>query len=324
METVAETRALEHINPCTSMADIHNLARLAAKREGKRKLAVASAAEAHVIEAVADATKANWIEPYLFGNSSAIASLLKEFGLTLDQVTIVHTQSKEEAGLLAVKAISSGTCDVLMKGQIQTATLMKDVLNKEYGMRGPGKLSHVLVYESPLFNRLFFMSDGALNIKPDLAFKIEIVKNAIHTAHLLGIDKPKVAMLAAVELVDPNQQTSVDDAIIAKMADRGQIKGAIIDGPLALDNAVDATAARLKNINSEVAGEADILIVDNIDVGNVFYKALVYFAQVQVAGVIAGATAPMVLTSRADSAETKLNSIALACVMAARERFIPT
>ncbi len=314
--------SLEDINPCTSMTDIHNLAKQSAKSMGPQRLAVASAAEAHVIEAVARAFRAGWVEPHLFGNASAIASLCQKHDLPLSEVHIVHAQSKKEAGLLAVKAVSSGNCDILMKGHIQTAMLMSDVLNRDYGLRGPGKLSHVLVFEATNFNRLLFMSDGALNIEPDLTYKIEIVKNAVHVAHILGIAMPRVAMLAAIETVDPAQQTSIDDAIIAKMADRGQIKGAFIDGPLALDNAIDSTAARLKNIKSEVAGHADILIVDNIDVGNVFYKSLVYFAHAQVSGVIAGAKAPMVLTSRADSSETKLNSIALACTMVAREQFL--
>ncbi len=166
------------------------------------------------------------------------------------------------------------------------------------------------------------MIDGALNIAPNLELKIDIVKNAVRTAQLLGITKPHVALLSAIELVDPNQHTSIDNAIIAKMADRGQIKGAFIDGPLALDNAVDPEAAKIKAIKSEVAGLADVLIVDNVDVGNVFYKSLVYFARMQVAGVITGGSAPIILTSRADSAQSKYNSIALGCVLAAREAYL--
>ncbi|MDZ7704358.1 MAG: bifunctional enoyl-CoA hydratase/phosphate acetyltransferase [Trueperaceae bacterium] len=313
---------LANINACTTMSDIHALARIAATRIEPRKLAVASAADTHVIEAVAKATRAGWVEPYLFGNSSAISTLCQEHDLPLKSVTIEHTQSRDEAAEAAVRAVSEGSCDVLMKGQIQTASLLRNVLNRDHGLRGDRKLSHVLVIDSPNFDRLFFMSDGALNIEPDLELKIDIVKNAIRIARLLGVREPKVALLAAVELVDPNQHTSIDHAIIAKMADRGQIRGAQIDGPLALDNAVDERAARLKNIKSEVAGRADVLIVDNIDVGNVFYKSLVYFAHAQVGGIIAGAKAPVILTSRADSAETKFHSLALGCVLAARESLI--
>ena len=165
------------------------------------------------------------------------------------------------------------------------------------------------------------MSDGAMNIEPDLKAKIEIVQNSVAVGQALGLEKPKVAMLAAIEVVNPDMSTAVDDAIISKMGDRGQIKGAIIDGPLALDNAVSLEAAAIKGIVSPVAGLADVLIVDNIDVGNVFYKTLVYFAGANVAGIIIGASAPMILTSRADSSDTKFNSIALACILAERGVF---
>ena len=179
-----------------------------------------------------------------------------------------------------------------MKGYIQTAALMREVLNKEYGLRSGRKLSHTLVFDAPHFDKLFIMSDGALNIEPDLPLKLEIVNNAIGVAHALGTPLPKVALLAAIETVDMAQQSSVDMAIIAKMADRGQIKNALVDGPLALDNAINPHAAKVKRIKSEVAGDADVLIVDNIDVGNVFYKSLAYFARAQVAGCVVGATVP--------------------------------
>ena len=304
---------------CTTMHDVRTLAHHFTKAQGPRALAVASAGEDHIIEAVAHAYREGWVRPYLFGEQEIIEPLCQQYDLPLDAVELIHTNSKEEAGRLAVQAVSGGTCDLLMKGYLPTAVLMREVLNKEYGLRSSGKLSHVLVIDPPHFDRLLFMSDGALNITPDLPLKLEIVKNAVHTARLLGVELPRVALLAAIETVDVAQRTSVDTAIIAKMADRGQIKGALVDGPLALDNAVDLHAAKVKQIKSEVAGRADVLIVDNIDVGNVFYKSLVYFGRAQVAGYIAGAKAPIILVSRADSADTKFNSIALGCALAAKE-----
>lgn len=314
--------ALETIKPCTTLDDLRDLAVVAAREGGRRRLAVASAGEAHIIEAVARAVEAGWVEVDLFGYAHLIEPLVQEFGLPSEFTRIHPTQSRQVAGKMAVEAVSSGGCDILMKGNIQTSVLMRDVLNKDYGLRGAGKLSHVLAFDPPHYERLFLMSDGALNISPDLPLKIEIVKNAVRTAHLLGIDNPHVALLSAIELVDPNQHTSIDNAIIAKMADRGQIRGAKIDGPLALDNAVDPEAARIKDIKSEVAGRADILIVHNVDIGNVFYKSLVYFSRTEVAGIITGGKAPIILTSRADSAQSKFNSIAMGCVMAAREAYV--
>lgn len=295
------------------MSDIHTLAKQATATKPLR-LAVASAGEDHIVEAVAEAVKAGYVKPVLYGDEEVIEQLCNTYAL--EDYEVRPTDSRLEAGRQAVKAVSCGDCNLLMKGYIQTAALMREVLNKEYGLRGAGKLSHVLVFDAPHYERLFFMSDGALNIEPDLPLKIDIVNNAVRVAHALGLDKPKVALLAAIETVDMAQRSSVDMAIIAKMADRGQIKEAIVDGPLALDNAINPHAARVKHIKSEVAGDADVLIVDNIDVGNVFYKSLVYFADAEVAGIIAGARAPIILTSRADSTKTKFNSIALGCALA--------
>lgn len=305
-------------NACQYMHDIHSAAANLSAEHGPIRLAVASAAENHVIESLSKAVEANYIEPYLFGDERIIKELCETHKLPLSKVKIQHTSTRLQAGEQAVRAVSSGECKILMKGYIQTAALMRQVLNKENGLRSGRKLSHVLVIDAPHYDRLLFMSDGALNIDPDLPLKIEIVNNAVDVAHALGVTLPKVALLAAIETVDVAQKSSVDTAIIAKMADRGQIKGALVDGPLALDNAINPKAAQVKKIKSRVAGYADILIVDNIDVGNVFYKSLVYFADAEVAGVIAGASAPIVLTSRSDSPTTKFNSIALSCLMTNR------
>lgn len=308
------------IEPVRSVPALIDLARLVSSVRGPRRVAVAAAGDAHVLAAVHEARIDGLIRPILFGDPAKIAEAAREVGLDLSKADVRPAANNEVAAELAVKAVSGGEADILMKGLLDTAVLLRAVLNKEWGLRGGKLLSHVLAYDVPGtdFGRLFFMSDGAMNIEPDLKAKITIVENAVAVAHALGIPKPNVAMLAAVEVVNPEMSTAVDDAIISKMGDRGQIKGASIDGPLALDNAVSLEAAKIKKIASPVAGRADVLIVDDLDVGNVFYKTLVYFARARVAGVIMGAKAPIVLTSRADSEEAKFNSLALACVLSER------
>jgi len=308
------------IEPVRSITALVDLARLIASVRGPKRVAVAAAGDPHVLAAVHEARVEGLVRPILFGDPHAIAQAAREVGMDLGKADVRPAQSTEGAAELAVKSVTSGEADFLMKGLLETSVLLRAVLNKDWGLRTGRLLSHVLAYDVPGadFGRLFFMSDGAMNIEPDLRAKIQIVENSVAVAHALGIPLPKVAMLAAVEIVNPDMSTAVDDAIISKMGDRGQIKGAVIDGPLALDNAISRDAARIKKINSPVAGEADVLIVDDIDVGNVFYKTLVYFARARVAGVIMGAKAPVVLTSRADSEEAKFNSIALACVLAER------
>jgi phosphate butyryltransferase len=199
-----------------------------------------------------------------------------------------------------------------MKGNVSTAILLKAVLNKEYGLRTGRILSHVAIFEVPGFSKFTIVTDAAMNLEPDLQQKEQIVVNAVKIARSIGIDKPKVAALAAVEIVNPAMQATIDAASLTLMNKRGQIKDCLIDGPLALDNAISLEAAKHKGIESDIAGQADILLVPTIDVGNVLYKSLVYFAKASVGAVIAGAKAPIVLTSRSDSSESKLYSLALA------------
>jgi len=310
------------IEPIRNMNQLLDLARLVARVKGPKKVAVAAASEAHVIEAVNEARIEGLIEPVLFGNPERIRRIARELGIAVENLDIRPARDPEEAAELATKAVSAGEADILMKGLVHSSDFLRAALNKEWGLRTGRLLSHVLVFEAKGYDRLFFMSDGAMNINPGLKEKIQIVENAVTLAHALGINPPKVALLAAVEVVNPDMETAVEDAIIAKMADRGQIKGAIVDGPLALDNAISEEAARIKGIKSPVAGKADILIVDNIDVGNVFYKSLIYFARVRGAGIIMGAKAPLVLTSRADPEEVKFLSLALAVVLAERLPYV--
>jgi phosphate butyryltransferase len=299
------------IEPLRDMRSLIGLARVIGQVRGPKRVAIAAAEDDHVMEAVHSARLEGMIQPILFGNQAKIHAVAEELGIDTSKLEIHGTQSHAESAEGAVRAVTEKRADILMKGIADTATVLRAVLNKDFGLRTGKLLSHVLVFDAPgKFEKLFLMSDGAMNIEPDLKAKIEIVQNAVSVAHAIGLEKPNVA--------NPDMSTAVDDAIISKMGDRGQIKGAVIDGPLALDNAVSVESAQIKGINSPVAGHADVLIVDNIDVGNVFYKTLVYFAGSSVAGVIMGASAPIVLTSRADSAEAKFNSLALACIIAER------
>ncbi|QFT89725.1 Phosphate acetyltransferase [Bacillus sp. THAF10] len=277
-------------------------------------VAIAAAEDEEVIEAVSHALNKQLASFILFGNEEKIKSLLTQHNIDSSHTAlqIVSVDGAKKASELAVKAVSSGEAGVLMKGNVPTATILKEVLNKEYGLRTGSVLSHVAAFEVPDYDQLIFVTDAAMNVAPDLNQKVQIVQNSVQVARALGIEMPKVAPLAAVEVVNPTMQATVDAALLTQMNNRGQIKDCIVDGPLALDNAVSALAAEHKGIKSEVAGQADILFVPTIEVGNVLYKSLIYFAKAKVGAIIAGAKAPIVLTSRADSAESKLYSLALA------------
>jgi phosphate butyryltransferase len=278
-------------------------------------VAVAAAEDAEVIEAVLDALDRNLANFILFGDKGKILALIeaKENGRKSSKLLkVVHADSNTEAAELAVKAVYNKEATVLMKGNIPTNLILKAVLNKDYGLRTGNVLSHAAFFEIPGKNRFTIVTDAGMNIHPDLEQKAQIINNTVSLANALGIENPKVAPIAAVEVVNPAMQATVDAAALTMMNRRGQISGCIVDGPLGLDNAVSSLAAEHKGIQSEVAGKADILLVPTIEVGNVLYKSLVFFAKAKVGAVIAGAKAPIVLTSRADSAESKLYSLALA------------
>ncbi|MFJ5715609.1 phosphate butyryltransferase [Neobacillus sp. NPDC093127] len=286
-----------------------------AAQEGTNTVAVAAAEDAEVIEAVIDALDRNLARFILFGDKEKISSLIemkKNEWMNNNQLKIVDADSEAIAAELAVKAVFNKEANVLMKGNIPSNILLKAVLNKEYGLRTGNVLSHVALFEIPGYDQFTIVTDAAMNIAPDLEQKAQIIKNTVSLAKAIGIETPKVAPIAAVEVVNPAMQATVDAAALTMMNKRGQISGCIVDGPLGLDNAVSALAAEHKGISSEVAGRADILLVPTIEVGNVLYKSLIYFAKAKVGAVIAGAKAPIVLTSRADSAESKLYSLALA------------
>lgn len=287
--------------------------------QSKKTVAVAVAEDHEVIEAVAKAIKLQLAQFRLYGNQEKIMGMLQEHGLqTSEHIELIAVQSSAEAAELSVKAVRNGEADVLMKGNIPTANILKAVLNKEWGLRKGSVLSHVAAFEVLNYDRLVIVTDAAMNIAPDVTQKAAIIQNTVEVARAIGIELPKVAPIAAVEVVNPAMQATIDAAMLTQMNRRGQIKDCIVDGPLALDNAVSQIAAEHKGIVSDVAGKADILLVPTIEAGNVLYKSLVYFADAKVGAMIAGAKAPIVLTSRADSAETKVYSLALAVATASK------
>ncbi|SMQ82719.1 phosphate butyryltransferase [Bacillus sp. OV166] len=286
-------------------------------------VAVAAAEDLEVIEAVIAALDRNIANFILFGDEEKINSIIelkKQKTISNNYLKVINADSNAAAAELAVKAVFNKEANVLMKGNIPTNIFLKAVLNKEYGLRTGNVLSHIAAFEVPGFNRFTIVTDAAMNIAPDLEQKAQIIKNAVSLARSIGIEIPKVAPIAAVEVVNPAMQATLDAALLTVMNKRGQISDCIVDGPLGLDNAVSTLAAEHKGIHSEVAGNADILLVPTIEVGNVLYKSLIYFANAKVGAVIAGAKAPIVLTSRADSAESKLYSLALALCCATTNR----
>ena len=277
-----------------------------------RKLVLAAAQDQYSLGAVLKAWKDNVIEPVLVGDKEEIQAISYENGYNLDGLRIIHESDLLASVKIAVKMLSSKQADILMKGKVGTSILLKSVLNKEYGLRSGNLLSHIAFFEVETYHKLIAVTDVAMNIAPNLKDKISIVNNSVSFLHKLGYENPKVAVLGAVEMVNENMEATLDAALLSKMNQRDQIRNCIIDGPLAFDNAVSMESAKRKGIKSEVAGDTDLLLMPDIEVGNVFYKSLVFFAKAKVASVILGATVPIVLTSRSDSEQAKYDSILLA------------
>jgi phosphate butyryltransferase len=277
-----------------------------------RRLVLAAAQDHHSLGAVLRATKDGIIKPILVGDRDAILDIASAYGLDLSGLKIIHERENQNAMETAVRLVSSGEAEILMKGKVGTASLLKCVLNKEWGLRTGKLLSHIALFEVNTYHKLLAVTDVAMNIAPKLHDKIAIVNNSVACLNKLGIKLPKVAVLGAVEMVNENMESTLDAALLSKMNQRDQIKNCIIDGPLAFDNAVSLESANLKGIHSEVAGDTDLLLMPDIEVGNVLYKTLVFFAKAKVASMILGASAPIVLTSRSDSEQAKYDSILLA------------
>jgi phosphate butyryltransferase len=282
-------------------------------RKQKKKIVVAMAQDSDVLHALEAARAAGMTEPVLVGSKENLKHIAEEIHLDLNHYEIVDIEDEKDAVDEAVSIVKKGDAQVLMKGLCSTSNFLKGILDKENGLRASKVLSHLAIFETPNYKKLLFMSDAAMNITPDLTEKIEITENAIKATHSLGYELPRVAMISAVEKVNAiGMPSTADAAIIAKMGDRKQIKDAIIDGPLAVDNALSPKANLIKGLDSPVGGDADICIVPNIEAGNIFYKVLTTLGNARVAGVILGAAVPVVLTSRADSENSKFLSIAAA------------
>lgn len=278
----------------------------------KKKLALAAAQDQHSLGAVLKAWESNVIEPILIGDRTVIENICEANNYDISALTVIHEPDPDKAAVEAVKMTSSGQADILMKGKIGTSTLLKGVLNKEWGLRTGNLLSHIALFEVETYHKVIAVTDVAMNIAPNLQEKIAIVNNSVACLNKLGYIMPKVAVLGAVEMVNENMEATLDAALLSKMNQRDQIRNCIIDGPLAFDNAVSLDSARHKGIRSEVAGDTDLLLMPDIEVGNVLYKSLVFFAKADVASIILGAAVPIVLTSRSDSEKAKYDSILLA------------
>jgi phosphate acetyltransferase len=304
----------------------HVFQHLITQCEGLEPIAVAVAWPADDISLLGalEAAQHRLIVPVLVGPRPLMLAAAQTLKHNLSGLRIVEADSPEEAAAQAVALCRRAECAALMKGSLHTDVLMHEVTKAETGLRGPRRLSHVFVMDVPNYSKLLLITDAAVNIYPTLEEKADIVQNAIDLAHVLGIGQPKVAILSAVETVTPKIASTIDAAALCKMAERGQIRGGIVDGPLAFDNAVSLRAARIKHITSPVAGQADILVVPDLESGNMLAKQLEYLADAEAAGIVLGARVPIVLTSRADSAKARLASCAVMAIVAhARRRGAP-
>lgn len=286
------------------------------KTVSTKKVSVAVAQDEPVLEAIKEAKLRGIADAILVGNEEEIKEIAEKIDMDLNQFEVIHERDIKKATLLAIELVSSGKADMVMKGLVDTATFLRSVLNKEVGLRTGNLMSHVAVFEIEGIDRLILLTDAAFNTYPDLKAKVKIINNSVMVAKACGIDNPKVAPVCAVEVVNSDMPATVDAALLSKMSDRGQIKGCIVDGPLALDNAWSEEAAHHKGVTGPVAGKADILLLPNIESANIMYKTLTYAAKTRNGGILVGTSAPVILTSRADSFETKVNSIALAALVA--------
>lgn len=289
----------------------------AVKHQPKRTLIAAFANDEHTINAVSQAVDLGLVNGVLVGDNGRIEKICQAEGIDVNKFRIVDQPIDHLAAARAVELINRGEGEIIMKGLVSTDKFMRALLNKEKGLLPSGAiLSHVTVLENENYHKVLFLSDAAIIPYPSLKQKVQLIKYLVGAAHALGIEKPKVAVVAPTEQVLPHIESCSDAALLAKMSDRNQISGCVVDGPLALDVAIDKEAAQIKSIKGEVAGDADCLLFPNLDSGNIFYKANTKLAKAESAAIIVGAKVPAVLTSRGDSIQSKLYSIALAALMA--------
>jgi phosphotransacetylase len=289
------------------------------------QLAPVTAAVAHPCDrssltAAVEAAEGALIRPVLVGPEHKIRGVAEQLGLDLSPYALVHAPHSHAAAAKAVEIVRTGEAETLMKGSLHTDELMAAVVNKAAGLRTERRISHLFIMDVPTYPKPLAVTDAAINIFPDLETKVDIVQNAVDMAHALGVELPKVAILSAVETVTPKIPSTIDAAALCKMAERGQITGALLDGPLAFDNAISKEAAAIKGIQSEVAGDADILIVPDLEAGNMLAKQLSFLANADAAGIVLGARVPIILTSRADTVRARMASCAVAALLAHARR----
>ncbi len=299
----------------------HNFSQLHARvqeQSGKKRVAVVAAAEQHVLQAVIQAYQANIVEPVLFGNADKISALLDSLGASVPPEAIIHTDTPTEAATRAVKMAHHHEIDILMKGRLQTAELLQEVVHREYGLRTGRIMSHLAFLEIPTYHKLLAITDSGMVLYPNLEEKQHLIENAVGFMRDMGYSQPKVAALAVVETVNPKMQESVDAFRLKQMNQEGLLGHCLVEGPISYDLAMSKESARIKRYDSPITGEPDILLVPNITTGNLMAKALIYSGGAKMAGVIVGAQVPVVLTSRGSSAEEKYSSLVLAASSASQ------
>ena len=284
--------------------------------------AVAHPCEATALAGAVEASENRLIVPILVGPAGKIGEIAKANGIRLDQVRIVDVPHSHAAAAKAVQLVREGEAELLMKGSLHTDELLGAVVARETGLRTGRRISHVFIMDVPTYHKVLIVTDAAINIAPTLEDKVDICQNAIDLAVTLGVAQPKVAILAAVETVTSKMPATIDAAALCKMAERGQIKSGLLDGPLAFDNAISKEAARIKGIKSDVAGDPDILLVPDLEAGNMLAKQLSFLANADSAGLVLGARVPIILTSRADSVRSRIASAAVAMLAAHARRHV--
>jgi phosphate acetyltransferase len=282
--------------------------------------AVAHPCDESSLRGAVEAAQMGILKPILVGPKARIAALAAQCGLDISTFEVVDAPHSEASAEIAVRLAREGKAEILMKGSLHTDELMAAVIKRETGLRTSRRVSHCFIMDVPAIDRVVIITDAAVNIFPTLEDKVHITQNAIELAHALGMQTPKVAILSAMETVNPKVQSTIEAAALCKMAERGQITGGFLDGPLALDNAIDLGAAKIKKITSAVAGQADILVVPDLEAGNMLAKSLSFMADADAAGIVLGARVPIILTSRADSVPTRLASCAVAALFAQARR----
>ncbi|HHY76413.1 MAG TPA: bifunctional enoyl-CoA hydratase/phosphate acetyltransferase [Firmicutes bacterium] len=282
------------------------------KGMGQVGVSLVEAFDEEALLALAEAERQGFVSPYLVGDPEKIEKAMRSSGARLENPTVVEAYTPEDSARAGIRLVREGKCAILMKGKIGTGTLMKAVLDREEGLRTGRILSHVACLEVPGYDRFIFVTDGGVVLHPDLPKKVEIVKNAIGVARLMGVEIPRVAVLAPSEVPNPDSEASMHAVELARMSREGMFEGAFVEGPMALDGAVSPEAARIKGMSGEVPGRADILLAPDVVSGNSIAKSMQYFARAVMGGVIVGAKAPIVVISRADTAQVKLNSLAMA------------